>query len=239
MKTFSVAVSLALAGLAVHVGSPSVSAQTVAYEIAAGTVGNQEYGGSLGLDFKVVIPIEVTQLGVFDSGSDGIMLPLSVSLWSRDENGTPDDFSDDFGGSALATLTFAPGDDGVPAGGSRLKPLPAPVQLGAGSYTIVASGYGAGEPNGNTPNPAANGRTANGNGGTIEFVGTSRFGDAGIFPATADGGPEQRYGAGTFSYSLPDSDGDGIPDAVEDANGLDRTDPEDADDDADSDVSSG
>lgn len=213
------------------------SAQTIAYEIAPGTVGNQEFGGSLGLDFNVIVPIEVVELGSFDSGSDGISLPITVQLWSRDDAGTPAESIDDFGSAQLASLTFSPGDDGAAVGGSRFKALPSPLTLGVGSYTIVASGFGAGEPNGNTPNPAANGRTTNNGGGVIEFVGTSRFGDAGTFPASADSGPEQRYAAGTFSYSLPDSDEDGIPDAIEDANGLDKDNPDDAEDDADSDGS--
>src|SRR4051794_25328607 len=53
--------------------APATHAQVVAYRVAAGTFGNQDaFGSALGMDFNVNAPITVTQLGVFDSGSDGL-----------------------------------------------------------------------------------------------------------------------------------------------------------------------
>ena len=39
--------------------------------------------------------------------------------------------------------------------------------------------------------------------GLINFVGSGRFGDAGAYPATGDGGPAARYGAGSFGFRNP------------------------------------
>ena len=74
-------------------------------------------------------------------------------------------------------------------GGHRFKPLPQPINLPAGSYTIVAYGYGAGEPNVNAGgNPAENyGLSTNDADGKISFVGGSRWGSAGEWPGTNDG----------------------------------------------------
>src|SRR2546423_1481323 len=56
-------------------------APAIAYQVPGGTLGNQAFGGSLGMDFNVNQPVVVTQLGVFDSGSDGLQLPLTARLY--------------------------------------------------------------------------------------------------------------------------------------------------------------
>ncbi len=229
----TIALAFSLASL------PCRGQSTVAYQVAPATVGAQEFGGALGMDFDVLQPVEIVQLGAFDSASDGLNRPLTVELWSRDNGGTPDDATDDFGSSLLAFLTFTTAEPGALEGGSRFKDLPAPVSLAPGSYTIVAHGYGTGEPNLNIGNggiPAAAGLSTDSGGGALAFVGTSRWGaDPGLFPSNPDGGPAQRYGAGSFAFLLPDSDGDGLPDAYELAHGLDPEDPDDAVADLDSD----
>jgi hypothetical protein len=88
--------------------------------------------------------------------------------------------------------------------GSRFKPLPEPIELPSGFQgSIVAHGFSPGTDQngndggvGNFPYPTDDG------GGLITFVGTSRFGlgGVGVYPDTADGGPVNRYGAGTFIY---------------------------------------
>ncbi len=42
---------------------------SVAYDVPAGTVGTQNFGGSLGMDFNVASAIVVNHLGAFDSQS--------------------------------------------------------------------------------------------------------------------------------------------------------------------------
>ncbi|MCH2510415.1 MAG: LamG domain-containing protein, partial [Dehalococcoidia bacterium] len=172
-------------------GLSLIGGSIIIYNAEEGTVGNQNYTGSLGMDFELSSNLTVTELGVFDSSSDGLALPITVELWERDA---------DAGVEILATLDFDPDDEGVLEGGHRFKPLPQPINLPAGSYTIVAYGYGAGEPNVNAGgNPAENyGLSTNDADGKISFVGGSRYGSAGEWPGTNDGGPTQRYGAGAF-----------------------------------------
>lgn len=176
-----------------------------AYQVNAGTSGNQDYGGSLGMDFVVRQPVVVTELGCFDDGSDGLHATIRVQLWRRNESGTPDVFSDDAGESVLAAATFAPSDSGSLSGGSRFKSLAAPLTLAPGAYTIVASGYSATERNGNfgVGSPNEPWETHSGD-GSLAFVGGARYGVAGSFPGTVDGGPANRYAAGTFRFAGPD-----------------------------------
>ena len=200
----------------------------IVYDAVEGTVGNQNFAGALGMDFEVNSAIVVSELGAFDSGSDGLFLPIKVELWSREG---------DSGIEILAELDFDENDEGILEGGHRFKELNEPIILDSGSYTIVATGYGEGEPNVNASGqPAVNfGMSTNDASGAITFVGGSRWGNAGAFPANIDGGPEQRYGAGSFKVIADDEDEDGMPDQWEEANGLDPELAEDAEEDPDND----
>lgn len=187
------------------------------------------------MDFVVSESLTVTDLGCFDSGSDGLTLPITVELWQRNDGGTPNDPADDSGESIVVSSEFTPAEPGTLEEGNRFMPLAPPVALEEGAYTIVAWGYGAGEPNGNDGN-LGNFPTTIATSPAIEFVGSSRFGDPaanGQFPTSPDGGPVNRYGAGTFKFTTADSDSDGLPDAWEEQFGLDPNDPSDADDDTD------
>jgi len=160
--------------------------QTIAHKVPAGTLGNQAYGGSLGMDFDVVEPIVVSELGVFDDGSNGLNRTLTAHIYDRTTPQAP-----------LVSLTFPTGTGDTLLGGSRFQALPSELVLPAGFQgTIVAEGYGGGEQNGNSGSPIW---TMDG-GGRIAFVGSSRFGAAGAFPATPDGGPANRYATGTFAF---------------------------------------
>jgi len=201
--------------------------------------GNQAFEGALGMDFVVNLPIQVFELGAFDSNSDGLARPITVELWSRDDGGTPDIFDDDAGGEILAMLEFED-EEGTLEGGTRFLSLDAPIVLQPGPYTIVGWGYGAEEQNYNVGgrDAAAEGLTIT-DSPFITFVGGSRFGDPannGQWPTSLDGGPENRYGSGNFKFgSTGDSDGDGMDDAWEDLHGLNKADPSDAALDADND----
>ena len=127
---------LALPGLVVA----TAGADTIAYNVSSGTDGTQSFSGPLGMDFDVNQPIFVTRLGVFDDGSDGLNRNLTAYLWDRDDTSAP-----------VETISFTMADPGTLVGGSRFKPLAAPLCLPAGFQgTIVGENYGSGELNGNS-----------------------------------------------------------------------------------------
>jgi hypothetical protein len=141
------------------------------------------------MDFDVQHSIVISELGVFDSGSDGLAVPLTARLYNRDTQ------------TQVASLSFAAGQTGTLIDGSRFMPLASPVLLPAGFHgTIVAEGYGPAEPDGNSfVQPVT--WTGNDGGGLIQFVGAGRFGlTPGTFPTNIDGGPANRYAAGTFMF---------------------------------------
>jgi hypothetical protein len=172
-----------------------------AYRVATGTAGTQNFSGALGMDFNAARAIRVTSLGVFDSGSNGLSSTLTAQLWRRNDNGTPGIFTDDSGSAILASATFTTASPGTLEGGSRFRPLPTPLDLEPGAYTMVAYGYSAAEMNGNLGVGAASWTTDGGTGNSIQFVGGSRWGlTGGVFPNNMDSGPANRYAAGTFQY---------------------------------------
>ena len=189
--------------LALGVACSSASGANTAIE-ATLTAGNQEFGGSLGLDFVVNSPIAISQIGAFDHEGDGMNRDISVGIFVRDDGGTPDDFADDSAvGAILGVTTFTAADPGALEGSYRFKP--ADLTLDPGAYTLTGWGYGAGELNGNDGGVGNWPTTVNDGGGQIEFVGGSRFGDPaapGSFPGSPDGGPGVRYGAGNFVYDV-------------------------------------
>jgi len=192
---------IAVIGLVVFValslGTAPAGADTIAYNVPAGTIGTQAFAGPLGMDFDVNQPIFITQLGVFDHDSAGVSTPvglnrdLTARLWDR--SGTP---------TLLETLQFTNAVPGTLIGGSRFKPLAAPLYLPAGFQgTIVGENYGTGELNGNSGGAAPT-WTTNGGGGLVSFVGTSPYGTVqGTCPVTPGGGPANRYATGTFAFA--------------------------------------
>lgn len=162
---------------------------TTAYQVPGETGGSQAYDGPLGMDFDVDQGIAITRLGAFDSGSDGLARPITVRLFNRATQ------------AEVASVTFAAGDSGSLAGGSRFLTLPTPAFLAPGFQgSIVAEGYGPGEENGNGGSQPIT-WTTNDGGGLIRFVGGGRFGTTpGACPTTLDSGPANAYAAGTFDF---------------------------------------
>ncbi len=180
---------------------PEAKPPCAAYSVPAGTTGNQNWGGPLGMDFSAERTLTVTALGAFDSGGDGFRSTVRVQLWSRNENNTPDNFADDTGQAVLAEVEFSAASPGAADGGSRFINLPAPLNLPVGNYSIVAWGYSDLEPNGNAGGVAAAWSTCDTD-GSIVFDGGGRYGSTGgSFPGNLDGGPPNRYAAGTFKYA--------------------------------------
>ncbi len=165
----------------------------IAYDVTTIQTGNQAFTGSLGMDFDVLTgkSILVTDLGVFDSGGDGIVgTTLHAAIFNRDTQIKVTNIVD--------FSTSSPGDL---IGGSRFKDV-ADVTLGPGHYSIVAWGYNDSEKNGNLAYSGISASTMNDGGGLISFVGTSRYSlTAGVYPDTIGAGPENRYLAGTLEYT--------------------------------------
>jgi len=183
--------------LAVAAMASAVLADTIAYVVPKGTSGNQNYTGALGMDFDVNSDIVVTQLGVFKgcAGFDDLHAPLQARLYQRDD-------IDPTNSILMATIDFPIADPGTVMDSSLFKPLPTPITLPAGfTGTIVASGYGNAENNGNGYGNQTVSWTTDDGGGLISFIGGGRYGnDPTAFPGTPDGGPVNRYAAGTFIF---------------------------------------
>lgn len=166
----------------------------VAYSVASGAVGAQNFGGSIGMDFDVGgSPVNMTHIGVFDSGQDGINGTLNAYIYNRDTQTV-----------VAGPFSFSGAGDTL-IGGSRFRDI-ADVTLPANFHgSVVVDGYNAAELLFNTGGTVPGGASALGDGnGLLTFTGTGRFGNPGAFPATADAGPANRYGAGTFAFQVPE-----------------------------------
>jgi hypothetical protein len=209
----------------------SVQESYIAYQNFLGSIGNQAFEGSLGMDFVVKDPVEVTKLGVFDSEADGLKRTIRAELWLRDEAGSAYRFDDDSGIERIVEMTFTPDDPGVLVESNRFKPLLMPIILSPGAYTIVASGYGHEEPNGNEGNmvydresdqvivvpawkegwkdvglPIHALKGLDDGGAAILFVGSARWDEVvGQFPRVVDSGAVNRFQAGSFEFHRIDS----------------------------------
>ncbi len=170
--------------------TPNPRQAGIAYIVPAGTVGNQDVANTaVGMDFDVAHSIKITKLGVFDDSGDGLNLTITASIYDRTAPAQP-----------VATLEFTTASPGDLIGGSRFKSLPEPLTLNAGFQgSIVVHGYSVGELLFNTHGGAVGGLQTF-DGGSLLFVGSSRYGAAGQFPNTADGGPVNRYAGGTFEF---------------------------------------
>lgn len=156
------------------------------------TTGNQSWTGALGMDFNVLAPIWVTELGAFDSKDVvGFTNPISVGIFNRTTGAL-------VGSSAVLTTA------NTTAGGTNNRFFDiADFMLGVGFYSIVADGFSDSDRNGNAGS-GGTGPTIDTGSGLIAFTGTSRYGAANtalFFPNIADGGPANRYDAGTFRFS--------------------------------------
>jgi MYXO-CTERM domain-containing protein len=170
--------TLALAGSALAV-------EYTAYNVVGAQAGSQDWKGPLGHDFDVVNGINVYALGVFDDNSDGLKRDLQASIYDRDTK------------KLVARIAFPIGS-GKLIGGSRFIDLPCPLTLPAGFHGVmVAEGYGAEERNGN-----GGPWTSDDGNGALKFLGGGRYGAAfDTFPENVDGGPTNRYAAGTFVFA--------------------------------------
>jgi hypothetical protein len=166
----------------------------IAYAYTEPVGGNQVFTGSLGLDFDVLAPITVTRLLAFDDDADGWTAgsAVGVAIYDRDS-----------GIAVTPYVTFSTADPGELMGGSyRGQFLVEPLTLAAGGrYSVVAQAFNAADQPFNAGASATGVPVTDDGGGLISFTGTGRYAKLlNTFPTTLDGGPGNRYGAGSFVF---------------------------------------
>ena len=138
--------------------------------------GNQPYS-SVGLEFVVnpAFGIQVLDLGIYDSGQDGITGGGTLSTVIFDAAQT-----------LLVQMDFTAASPGTLTGAYLFKPLPAPLHLAPGTYTIVGYGFNASDPVHNSfisgTGPTFDGGT--GPGGALISFSQSVFGLGSDLPPT-------------------------------------------------------
>jgi PEP-CTERM motif len=153
----------------------------------------QGFGGSLGLDFTVNSAITVDQLGAFDnglianlSGADGHS-GVTVQIYNITSTPVAMDPS----------VTFTPTNAGTQINGDAFLSV-SPFTLGPGRYSVVA----VNDDNYNSLGAVNTTSTENTGGGLITFSGSARYTvSLSAFPSQPDGGPNNRYDAGTFDFA--------------------------------------
>jgi hypothetical protein len=185
--------SLFIAGLLAASAVPyalPAQAQTVAYNVPAGATSNQFITNPLGLDFNVNTPIQVTALGVFDSGQNGLAFATPVYIYDRTTQ------------TSVVALVIPAGTATTLIGGSRFVNLVTPFLLNAGFQGSVVEDPNTTDGNFNTNGGPSN-STLNTGGGAISFVGLGRVSDngPGTYPNRSDNGPANRYYAATFQFT--------------------------------------
>lgn len=174
----------------------TASAQSFsAFSYTAPVAGNQGYTGSLGLDFDVFQPIQVTSLFSFDDDADGWTTgtEVAVAIYDRDTQLAVTPY--------LKFSTANPGE--LVAGSYRSLALPSPVALmSGGHYSIVAQGFNNADLLYNAGSSGTNAPLMDDGGDLIDFTGGGRNSIIlNAFPTRIDLGPENRYAAGSFEYS--------------------------------------
>lgn len=199
MKIFRyILVPLCLTLMSSHARSQSFTA----YDLnTPGYLGNTNFGGTLGMQFDVnASSIQVTSLGVFDSGGDGFHHVMTTYLFNRDTHALIT--SQNFSGTTVGTA-------GSLVGNHRFLALATPLTLGPGHYVVSAYGFlndGLGNDQaGAEDKPGFVQDTFNNGGGLITAIAPSLYSEAflgpGVYP-TSTLGDALAWNAGTFQYSL-------------------------------------
>jgi hypothetical protein len=178
-------------GLLALVGAASTRADNIAYTDPANQ-GRQAWGGNLALNFNVLSPITVSELGVFNaSGSGTITGKIQVVIYNTVTHT-----------AVTPVVTFS--GNYTPAGlGFDVFQTIAPVVLGVGSYEVDAVGFSASDLNGNI-NIGGTGPILNNFAGSLAFTGASYDASTGLDdPSTCAGcaplpAQSRQFDAGTF-----------------------------------------
>ena len=176
-------------------GVASVNASTIAYTDPANQSAGFGFNGNLGLNFNVLSPITVTDLGVFNAAGDGVITgSISVAIYDT---------------TSLAQVTPVVTFHGTytPGGlGFDVFQAIAPVTLGVGSYQVVAVGFSSTDFFGNL-NYGSTGPLLNDGGGLLAFNGAgwddNTTLDSPNTCGSCQGLPAQsvQFDAGTFQFT--------------------------------------
>lgn len=163
MKHVNFTGALATAGLIALAAVPMASKATVIVS-ASTSLGNQAYSG-VGFSFHVNSAITITQLGVFDSGADGIA--GTAQLWTT--------LFDATNGNVLAAMDFTQSSAGTLSNFFLYKQI-GPITLAVGDYILAGYGWDVDNLEYNNVHAGANTTTFNpGGSGLISFNNT-RYG---------------------------------------------------------------
>lgn len=201
MRNSIAALVLAVATLATTASAEPYNAYTAT--ITTGTTGSGKgrqtmKDFSLGLDFEVLFPhITITRLGIWDDVyGNGLSSPHTLKIYDLANPDAP-----------LVMINTLPGT-GTLEDGYRYFDLPAELTLVEGTQFSMVVYYPEGnlDSNGNSgPFPPSLGEPMpifNGDGyNVITNIGDARYGTGFGFPSTLDTGPEDRYHAGSFTYT--------------------------------------
>jgi hypothetical protein len=178
-------------GLLALAGAVSARADNIAYTDPA-SQGVQGFGGNLALNFNVLSPTTVTELGMFNaSGSGTIAGTIQVVIYNTGTNT-----------AVTPVVTFSGNYTSAGLGYDVFQAI-TPVVLGVGSYEVDAVGFSASDPNGNI-NIGSSGPLLNDFAGSLAFTGASYDGspvldDPSSCPGCASPPAQSsQFDAGTF-----------------------------------------
>ena len=163
----------AVLALALALAGPAIA--DIAMHTANTTTGNQAWSG-VGLQFTVNGPwVQVLELGIYDSGSDGISTTLSTYIFDTTTK------------EVVGSEIFSPGGSGTFDAATHywFKSLATPLLLAPGSYTIMGYGFDGSDLEHNST-LGGTGPTFDSAGGVLSFVRDawtdSSTAEAGTFP---------------------------------------------------------
>jgi hypothetical protein len=197
MKASKAALKIALvATVCLTLAGPAKA--VIAYQNPTGNYGNSTGPNvySVGMDFTVgSAGIIVTQLGAFDNNQDGLTAGVTVAIYRTSNQ------------QVMGSASFAAGTGATLINGSRFLDV-TDFTLTAGTYRIVAAGYG-GDTSGRerlfteeNPNSITIGT---GTGGGITSFGGNTYaftsGQTLVYPTLTGPGTVPGYAAGTFDFT--------------------------------------
>jgi hypothetical protein len=173
-------------GLLALAGAVSARADNIAYTDPA-RQGVQAWGGNLALNFNVISPITVNELGVFNSAGGGTITgPIQVVIYNTVTN------------TAVTPVVTFKGNYSPAGLGFDVFQAITPVVLGVGSYEVDAVGFSTSDLNGNR-NVGSSGPILNNFAGSLVFTGAGYDASSVLDdPSSCAGCASRQFDAGTF-----------------------------------------